>query len=207
MRWQELQEARQAPLYHTMDARKAFYCFDNDAMPARWKHVIDGREVMGNSFSRNPNYEHGGRPVRFVVDQQMLATRHKIIPVDGERAFRTTANAEEGSSTYSLGKGMRDRNINQRRLGSDGALQEEFVVGDIRDLSRFIQCVELCSPDFYMMTGADAVRLLDEATAYADKHQLDRKFHPKFIENVEEIKQRWVDEEAEENERYHKDDE
>lgn len=198
MRWAEISEARQAPLYHFMDARKALVVFEQDAMAANWMHVVDGRQVKGNSFSRNKNYSHGaGSVVRLHADQLRLSARNKIIPVDGEIVFRHTGDVaypgERAPRSMKDLSGFMDRKINSRRLGQDAALQEEFVVGEIKPLSKVLLLIEVLSPNFYHISGQQAVTLLDAVRAYAEQHQVELSIHPRFIENVEEIKARWAD--------------
>lgn len=194
-----IREARMAPLYHYMRQEKAFDVFASDVMPARWKHLIDGREVMGNSFTRNKNYEHGSACIRLHMNQAVLAQRNKIIPLDGEVTFRHTLDRDvraiDPDHTSPDPNNFRDRRVNSRGLGQDRALQEEFVVGDIRPLSKAISVIEVLSPSFYHIRGHEAVELLDTVRAYAEKYSVDLIIDPRFIENVEHIKAMWAEDE------------
>lgn len=197
MRFAEIvNEARMAPLYHYMRQEKAFDVFANDVMPAKWKHLIGGREVLGNSFTRNKNYEHGSACVRLHMNQAVLAQRNKIIPLDGEVTFRHTldrdARAIDPDHTAPDPHNFRDRKVNSRGLGQDRALQEEFVVGDIRPLSKAILLIEVLDASFYHISGHQAVTLLDTVQEYAAKHNVETMIHPRFIENVENIKAMWA---------------
>ena len=197
MRFAEIiREARMATLYHYMRQEKAFDVFANDAMPARWKHLIDGHEVKGNSFSRNKNYEHGSACVRLHMNQMVLAQRNKIIPLDGEVTFRHTLDKDareiDPDHTPPNPLNFRDRKINARGMGQDRALQEEFVVGDIRPLSKAISVIEILDASFYHISGHQAVTLLDVVQEYATKHNVETIIHPRFIENVEHIKAMWA---------------
>ena len=184
-----LSEGRDGILYHYMDARKSLHVFGTNRMEARWKHLIDDQEVMGNSFTRSSRLELP-RPVRLHIDYRKLSQTHRIIPVDGERTFRLTQDREDG---YTVSRdGFRDRVINARtRSGSP--LSEEFVVGDIPGLHRYIEVVELMKPNFYFMSGSDAVSLFDVVAEYATEFGLEARIHPDFIENIERIKASWAD--------------
>lgn len=171
MRWTEITEARQAALYHFMDDFKARDCFQRDAMEAKWEHLIDGRRVKGNSFSRNANY-HMPRIIRLVMNQMALAARHKIIPIDGERTFHTTLRKDADDDREVT---LRDRIMNSNR---DKALQEEFVLGDIAPLSKFISAIEFNNPSNYFMRDSELIELHDLVTAYADKHGIELRVHP-----------------------------
>ena len=198
MRFAEIiSEARMAPLFHYMRQEKAFDVLTNDAMPARWKHLIDGREVKGNSFTRNKNYEHGTSCIRLHMNQMVLAQRNKIIPLDGEVTFRHTLDkdAREIDPDYNPPNPLnfRDRKINARGLGQDRALQEEFVVGDIRPLSKAIAVIEILDVSFYNISGHQAVTLLELVQDYTTKHNIETIIHPNFIENVNRIKEMWAE--------------
>lgn len=195
-----IMEARMAPLYHYMYADKALNVFKNDAMPARWEHEVphQGR-VKGNSLTRNKNPDmFGNRPVRLIFDQGKLAQTNKIIPLDGERVFRFTQSSmdEPDERPHNVRLAARnnfnDRVINQR---SNYQLAEEFVVGDIIPLHRYLQRVEIRSGNFYHMRGIDAVSLKDLVVEYCDKHSVELIISPEFIRQVDEIKQRWEDDE------------
>lgn len=189
MRWTEINEARMAPLYHYMDYHKAIAVFRLDAMPAKWEHVIAGRRVKGNSFTRNVNYTFP-RPVRLTMNQMALAARHKIIPLDGERTFRDTLHADALSSEQTT---VRDRRMNAA-VGVDKALQEEFVVGDIAPLSRTITKIEIVDPSGQnLLSGNDMITLVEVCKAYAEKHSIELTIHPEMLERIERVKAYWAD--------------
>lgn len=195
MRWRELTEARTAPLYHMMQIEKWDYCSEQNTMPARWEHKIEGiGRVKGNSFTRNPRFLYGDRPIRLVMDQQALAARFKIVPLDGEKTFRDTLNYDGGRTP--------DRVMNSRRLGDDATLSEEFVLGDIAPLNRYLVAVEVMGEDAGWLTPNESVELLASVTAYCEQYGVEARIHPAFIEKVAGIKKRWADEEAEENDSY-----
>jgi hypothetical protein len=193
MRYRELVESRSAPLYHIMEFKKAISVFEADMMPARWEHLVPKiGKLLGNSFTRNKEFKN--RLVRITVDQARLAHTHRIIPVDGERIFmHTTKSAEDPTperGELSLGR-RGDRDMNTTPLA------EEFVVGDIKQLHRFITKIEIGTPNFSVISGANAIHLLETTQAYAAKYGIELVVSQRFIDNVEEIKQRWADEAAE----------
>ena len=180
MRWTEITEARQAALYHFMDEFKAKDCFERDAMEAKWSHLIDGRRVKGNSFSRNANF-HMPRAIRLVMNQMALSARHKIIPIDGERTFHTTLRKDTDDDREVT---IRDRVINGKH---DKALQEEFVLGDIAPLSKFISVIEFNDPSNYFVRGSELIELHTLVTTYAEKHGVELRVHPKVIREIDRI--------------------
>lgn len=193
MRWTEISEARQAPLYHFMESDKAVPCFRVDAMGANWIHVIDGERVKGNSFTRNAHYNHN-RPIRLTMNQMVLATRHKIIPLDGERTFRNTMyhdDVRHFPDTELRVSNVRDRQMNSR-IGSELTLSEEFVVGDIAPLSRAITLIEITQPCF---RGHDTMTLVAVTKAYGEKYGIEVVINPKVIENIERIQAMWDEDE------------
>ena len=171
-----------APLYHMMDYEKAEDVFKNNAMPARWEHDIPGYgKVKGNSFTRNKNPRiFWGRPVRLIMNQQVLASRNKIIPLDGEIVF---AN----------GRGVRSDPDRIMNSSLHNQFAEEFVVGDIRPLHKMISLIELREANFYLLSGRNAVALLEFTQAYCEKYNVPLQIDPKFSEQIDEIKRRWAE--------------
>lgn len=194
MRYTELLEGREAPLYHLMDFAKSQHVFETDAMPARWKHDIPGLGVrMGNSFTRS-NRLVWGRVVRLTIDQRALSARYKIIPLDGEMAFRNT-------NGYGP---LRDRVYNALH-GKNPVWAEEFVVGDIKDVHRYVTEVRLMKPMMYYndrehFTPMRAIELQEAAEAYCAKYSIGLNIHWTYREFIEEARKRWAEDEAEEME-------
>lgn len=193
-------EARMAPLYHYMYTEKALNVFKNDAMPARWEHEIPHQGlVKGNSLTRNQNPKmFGNRLVRLVFDQSKLAQTNKIIPLDGERVFRFTQSSmdEPDQRPHNIRLAARnnfnDRIINQR---SNYQLAEEFVVGDIAPLHKYLKRVEIRSGNFYHIRGVDAVAIKDLVVEYCNKYDIELIISPEFLRQVEEINRRWEEDE------------
>lgn len=145
---------RPALLYHHMDVRKALTVLAGDAMPGRFRHhdPVSGAYLQGNSFSRNPTM--GVRPtdcVRITVDRDALARRHRIVPFDSDAAFERYRRflKDDGQvdwdeygdywNAYDLDPAEADR----RKNGAGLQWAEEFVVGDIRELHRYVTSVEV----------------------------------------------------------------
>jgi hypothetical protein len=141
MRYSEiLTEHKAAPLYHWLTTEKAYYILEHDAMPGRWDHFmpVEGKNYSGNSFSRNSrlNLEHC--KMRITVDQSKLATKYKILPVDGNYIFHSS-RAREDSPNKPVD--MKKFNyLRDRTYSSSEAYNfaEEFVVGDITNLHLYI---------------------------------------------------------------------
>jgi hypothetical protein len=149
-----LPSGRYAPLYHVMDVHKAYAVFTGDAMPARFKHFdpVARQLVSGNSFSRNPGM--CVRPTdcfRITVDQEALRNRHRFIPFDADAAYERycrfirdddQVNWEEFEDywdAYDLDPREADRS--KSRWGQQWS--EEFVLGDIKELHRYVTKIEV----------------------------------------------------------------
>ncbi len=145
---------RPALLYHHMDVRKALAVLSGDAMPARFRHhdPVSDTYLQGNSFSRNSRM--GVRAtdcVRLVVDRDALARRHRIVPFDSDAAFERYRRflKDDGQvdwdeyadywNAYDLDPAESDRAKNAAGLH----WAEEFVVGDIRAIQRYVIAVEV----------------------------------------------------------------
>lgn len=133
MRWTEITEAAEnGVLFHWMDLDKAEHVVETNTMDARWKHLIDNRAVLGNSFSRNKVFRFGEeRCIRLTVDRRVIAQTNKIIPLDGELVH----SREHYPRALTV-----DRHFHSK---TGAQFAEEFVVGPIKNLSRAIIKVEI----------------------------------------------------------------
>ncbi len=193
MRFSEITEGRSAPLYHYMELTKAIDVFDHDVMEARWAHVIPqiGR-VVGNSFSRNA-FLHFPRPIRLVVSQARLAQTNRIIPLDGERIFYHTGEGQYGANVAARKlqpSKISDRTSNKFHLNT---WAEEFVVGDIKSLHRYIEQIEY---RFVNGMGSwDMMDLRECVTKYSTKYKVTVVIDPRIDEHIGLTKKRWDEEE------------
>lgn len=138
--YRPLTEGREAPLYHWVGDEKLLAILEQNKMEAYWEHMIPGQAKKysyGNSMSRNPRftYPEVGRKVRLILDQSKLAQTNKIIPLDGERTFHTGQGS--GAADYTIDRdkpiaGETDRNV----------MAEEFVIGDIKPLNKYLLKIE-----------------------------------------------------------------
>jgi len=161
MKIQEFTEARMAPLYHWMDARKAQAVIQVDAMPARHVHRLPwtDEETKGTSMSRNERFEFGfNKPWRFVFDEGRLSQTNKIVPVDAQAVHRYTYSKGDPTRDPTGDLAFKDIDIQDRVAGRARGKQfaEEFVLGDIAPLSRYLIRIDHY-PD--TMSQASATRL------------------------------------------------
>lgn len=190
MDYYRLLESRSAPLYHHASYEKTMDVLANNAMPARWEHEVPHVGfVKGNSMTRNNKADlFSGRPVRFVFDQQRLAQRHKILPLDGEVVYRfTDALGKLDGSVDKRPHNVRlksRRNYTDRFINKDGyQLAEEFVVGDIDHLNRFIIRIEIKSSAHLSLYKTE--ELINEAIRYGEKYDIPVLIDPKLSKRVE----------------------
>ena len=136
---QFITEGRDAPLYHGTSVADAVEIINTDEMEARTPQVHMGlfpqkpkHVVKGISLSRNHRVASQFGPVVFEFDQRKLVHRHKIIPfqfADSEIAGypkAIAARSTEGSVT-----------------GAYSAESEEFVIGPIRDVDKYITAIHV----------------------------------------------------------------
>lgn len=161
-----INEERGGYLYHGMPKAKAITVFANDSMPANWQSNIPGvGRINGNSFSRNKlygtEYSYGGYLVQLTVDQTKLAQTHKMIPVNAERVYRLAAT---NNNRRELGKPEQDianmpSSTNDRfKRDPRGRMDEEFVVGDINNLHKYVVAISLID--------SNDARRIDPASAF-----------------------------------------
>ena len=166
-----VESSRSAPLYHQMEYPKTI----NVCMPARWVHNLpDLGEVYGNSFSRN-KHRHLRGVTNITVDQAKLAERFKIIPLDGEAIYRRIPRIPIGVP--------KDRPRSQY-----DALQEEFIVGDIRNLHKYMISVELTAK--YPHSDNTFMDLYQSTKEYCDKWSIPLTLDEEFEYNLNHISQK-----------------
>jgi hypothetical protein len=137
-------EGREGYLYHGMELDKAINVFKNDMIPAMWEHNIPGiGRIKGNSFTRNKLLRWGF--VKLTVDQQKLAQNNKIIPLDADYVHLQKFNKSEKPIPWNAK--ISDRNqISPHtwfKKTPEEFLQEEFVIGDIKNLHIKLVQIEL----------------------------------------------------------------
>lgn len=123
-----LGESRRAALYHWMEGIKIENVLGSDMLQGRVIHPVPGMgDIKGVSLSRNKLFTFGDRgEVRLTMDQEKLATRFKLLPLDGEAAFRRHNELEPT---------VTDRGNTDREAWK---FAEEFLVGDIPELHRYV---------------------------------------------------------------------
>lgn len=179
MRWHEIlsEGPSDTLLYHWMTMAKTEDVFDNDYMPAKWTHVIGGREILGNSFTRNKMFRFGeAHCVRLTVDKRALQYTNRIIPLDGELVH----------TRQHFPKSIRKDRVEWGKSGSQFA--EEFVVGDIHDLSRCIVKVDVHGFNSgYFWSFCETVK------QYCHTHDLDYAFSPDAVAKLKRSEDNWAE--------------
>lgn len=167
-------EGRDAPLYHIMGEQKAQYVFTKDVMPARWTHNIPGvGKVSGNSFSRNKFLQQEqNMVVRLTVNQSLLARNHKIIPLNAELVHSFTQHNDflndYGMPPETLSQ-YKPEEPDDRTKPDVDRFDEEFVVGDIKQLHRYIISIDIWGDLNY---AEDQGRFLIAMMKYAKKFNI-----------------------------------
>jgi hypothetical protein len=139
MRIYDITEGRDAPLLHGASIFKAIRVLDKDAFPAHTEHDIPGMGMTkGISLSRNKRMAYNY--VVFTFDQSRLIHNHKIVPLDGDQtvAGKTSIYRDRGNRdgfTYSSYNNM------GKTADNGTELSEEFLVGPLRNMSKY--CIEV----------------------------------------------------------------
>lgn len=155
-------EGRTAPLYHGISPGKLRETLTSNTLKATWTHDIPGMgKQTGISLTRNKNVKYDY--VVFVFDQARLAQRFKMVPVDGEHLVYKSDKIRDRSSSIST---MAVSGPNKLQLA------EEFLIGNIPNLSSYILEIQLVEPthgttDYHR---DDLVKILALLQAYSSKH-------------------------------------
>jgi len=174
-----LPSGRYAPLYHVMDVHKAVAVFTGDAMPARFTHfdVVGRRMVSGNSFSRNPGMAVRATDcIRITVDQDALRNRHRLIPFDADAAYERYCRFmdDDGNMNWEEFEDYWDahdydpRETDRRKSRWGQQWSEEFVLGDIRELHRYVTRIEVNYQDHPRWHAAQSA-----ANTFADRFGIE----------------------------------
>lgn len=129
MRYRELHEGRDAPLFHGCSFAGAVSILVLNEMKDWTRHKpragsLFKAEVVGVSLSRNMGIAQGFGPVVFELEQRLLVPRYRIVPVD---------YWSHAPDVKALG---------MRRKGTY-AEAEEFVIGPIREVSRYLRAIHV----------------------------------------------------------------
>ena len=169
MRYRELVEGRDAPLYHWLSAGKASRSFNSDRLRPLFAHKMLGN-VKGISLTRNVRYAHEwtdeGAPIRLTFNQSKLAQRYRIVPVDAE---------------YAAAFDRKDANLNQRDRANPfrrgGEMAEEFLLGTIEPLHDYLD-------EIYLKYHNDEPFLMRALTRYLRKFNVPFKTKDRYFANT-----------------------
>lgn len=190
-------EGREANLYHGMTEKKSLAVLHNDSMPALWQHNVPGMgRVAGNSLSRNKFYGietvDGDYSIRLVLDQARLAQTHKMFPVDGELLYNIsqTNQARRELNTQRPPELQKPEIVDPRDANPENSdryktrvgyqMSEEFVVGNINQLHRYIKEIQVLDK-LYWSCDTDLGYLIDK---YSKKFRIPLTGSPEALANV-----------------------
>jgi hypothetical protein len=134
----ELQEGRDAPLYHATSVGAAEAILSADTLEARTDQRVDGRTVWGVSLTRTPDFSEQWADVKFgnnqpivtlVLDQASIARTNRMVPLDWFQTYNPeVVRAEIDAKTFG--------DSPYRRRQWPHMKDEEFVVGPIRNVGQ-----------------------------------------------------------------------
>lgn len=180
--WEILFEGRDAPLYHSMQWNKAIIVFSKDEMPAHHIHKLAGKKIKGTSFSRNPKLGNRASPnygpIWIEFDQRKLSQRYKIMPLDAD-----LVNFYGRMQNFPQSLGPKQRQQTDKNLRTEFGSQhaEEFVLGDIKPLHKFIKSISIIDPlrtqnSYIAKPGTHGEKGYDILKKYVEK------FNIKFVD-------------------------
>lgn len=155
-------EGREAPLYHAINPGKLRDTLNSNTLKATWTHDIPGMgKQTGISLTRNKNVKYNY--VVLVLDQAKLTQKFKMVPVDGEHLFYKSDTVRDRSSSIST---LAHRGPNNLQLA------EEFLIGDIPNLSNYLLEIHLVEPTHGTTSyhSEDLARIMALLQDYSNKH-------------------------------------
>jgi hypothetical protein len=156
-------EGRDAPLYHGTTFGGALLILKQNKMADRTSHSnMDLDDINGVSLSRSPRIAHGFGAVVFVLDQRRLSHNYKISPVD-------YWDTDEKKSFYEPTPYTREGEYTEA---------EEFVIGPINNVSRYIIRLEMVMTQYERMMK-HVIYHIDHPEEFDGPHQYSPIFdHP-----------------------------
>lgn len=161
-------------LYTWVSKKKIEDIVNNDTLYGNFKHTVKNKDIYGNSFSRNKNLIIDHYQVKLVVNKTILSTKYKIVPLDGEIIHRKIdVKDKQKYDRY------RDRNPKKTHIFGDQKISkdfdkhvfaEEFVLGDIKNLSRYITEIIVYPKNWNSEDIEDVV--INKLKNYCDKHNI-----------------------------------
>ena len=161
-------------LYSWISNKKIIDIVEGNKMYGNFKHTIKNKDFYGNSFSRNKNLIIDQYRVRISVDKSLLSMNYKIIPLDGEIIHRRIDFKDE----WKYNK-YKDRNPKKTHIFGDQKISkdfdkhrfdEEFVLGDINNISRYITEISIYPEKWYSEEIEE--NLINDLKNYCDKHNI-----------------------------------
>jgi hypothetical protein len=146
-------------LYHWLSLEKISNLLNKNILYGKFKHTINGVEYIGNSFSRNKHLKIDYYTVRLTCDKDKLKQNYKIMPLDGEIIHRKIDTADD----YKYNKN-KDRNPKKTNVFGDQPIKkdfhihrfdEEFILGDIKNISKYIKSVDVYEGNWYSEKNSD----------------------------------------------------
>ncbi len=120
-------------LYHNTDFIYFLGILEKNEIFGVTKQTITGKEYKGVSLTRDKNFRYA-REFTLILDKDKLKQNYKIIPFDFWNANKP--------SQFIKGKGNPERHV-------QGIELEEFVIGDIKNLNKYLIGVRINYDDTY----------------------------------------------------------
>jgi len=168
---QYLEEGRDAPLYHGTLYVKAKQILESDSILANTEENINKaeRKTKGVSLTRNYNLaikfvdaKYGSlSPIIFELDQRKLAQRYRIVPHNYYTTNDTISNYDIKDAPTRFTK----------ETPGDFNEFEEFVIGDIKPLSRYLTKIHVANEGIYKSIGINAKEIYEHPLLWDHKNK------------------------------------
>lgn len=187
-------------LYHSVGIRRLESILRDDKLYAVWEHKLNGNSVFGSCCSRNKNLAHSmahRSPVQFILDKDKIKNHNKIIPIQAE--YQYIKNFNENPEKM-IERCEQNNNIYYSRckFNKDQQWDEEFVVGLIPDLSKYIKGIVFCHAQTSSLRFYQINRMYDDVRKYAKEHNLPFAVDKDFLRALNQKQLEWMYERLEE---------
>lgn len=112
--------------------------------------------------------------IRITASKDSLAQKNRIIPLDAQRILQYT-RASDTSVDKDIKFGDIGNAFADRKFKDESTMLEEFVIGDIKNLSKAIVVIEIYSDASFPKTNID--KAIEITKKYAEKYSIPLKVY------------------------------
>lgn len=174
----EISNSNYSDLYHWSSIEKIQRIIHDDTMYGKFKHIINRKEYVGNSLSRNNRMIITNYNIRITLDQEKLKHNYRMFTVDAEIIHRKIDVRKP--ELYPSRIKINDRSPNKTNTFGDSPIKkdfnnyifaEEFILGDIKNVHKYIKEIKITDNKNWMVKKLSN-KLIENLKWYCNKFDI-----------------------------------